>query len=128
MNPYGKYLTNNSFFFAGYKITITFVTDFLTRSMAIQEDIISSLEEKIKRVIHVAEKLRANNGQLQQQIDELFGQLRAKNQEVEVLESKYQSLKLTKTMISTPDDIRSVKFQVSRMVREIDKCIALLNR
>jgi len=96
--------------------------------MAIQEDIISSLEEKIKRVIQVAEKLRTNNEQLQQQVDELFGQLRVKNQEVEVLESKYQSLKLTKTLISSPEDIRNVKFQVNRMVREIDKCMALLNR
>ena len=96
--------------------------------MAILEDIVSSLEEKIKQVIQVAEKLRANNEQLQQQVDELFGQLRVKNQEVEVLESKYQSLKLTKTLISSPEDIRNVKFQVNRMVREIDKCMALLNR
>ena len=96
--------------------------------MAIQEDIISSLEEKIKQVIQVAEKLRANNKQLQQQVDELSGLLRGKNQEMEVLESKYQSLKLTKTMTSSPEDIRNVKLQVNQMVREIDKCIALLNR
>jgi phage shock protein A len=96
--------------------------------MAIQEDIIFSLEEKIKRVIQVAEGLRINNGQLQQQVDELSGQLRTKNLEMEVLESKYQSLKLTKTLISSPEDVRNVKLQVNRMVREIDKCIALLNR
>ena len=96
--------------------------------MAIQEDMICSLEEKINRVIQVAGKLGFKNRQLQQQIDELSGQLRAKNQEMEVLESKFQSLKLTKTMISSPEDIRNVKFQVNQMVREIDKCIALLNR
>ena len=96
--------------------------------MAIQKDIISSLEEKIKRVIQVAEGLRVNNEQLQQRVDELSGQICVRNQEMEVLESKYQSLKLTKTMISSPEDIRNVKFQVNQMVREIDKCIALLNR
>jgi phage shock protein A len=96
--------------------------------MAIQDDINSSLEEKIKRVIQVAEKLKANNGQLQQQVDELTGQLRVRNQEMEVLESKFQSLKLAKTLTSSPEDVRNVKFQVNRMVREIDKCIALLNR
>ena len=95
--------------------------------MAIQEDIISSLEEKVKRVIRVAEGLRANNSQLQQQVDELSRRLRDKNQEVEVLESKYQSLRLTKAMASSPEDARNVKLQVNRMVREIDKCIALLN-
>jgi phage shock protein A len=96
--------------------------------MAIQEDIISSLEEKIKQVIQVAETLKANNEQLQQQVDGLSGQFRVKNQEMEVLESKYQSLKLTKTLASSPEEVRNVKFQVNRMVREIDKCIALLNR
>jgi len=96
--------------------------------MPIQEDMISSLEEKINRVIRVAEGLKANNLQLQQQVDELTGRLRVKNQEMEVLESKFQSLKLTKTLTSSPEDVKNVKFQVNRMLREIDKCIALLNR
>ena len=96
--------------------------------MTIQEGIISSLEGKIKRVIGLAERLKTNNMQLQQQVDKLSGQLRVKDQEMEVLESKYQSLKLAKTMISSPGDVKNVKFQVNRMVREIDKCIALLNR
>ena len=96
--------------------------------MAIQENIISSLEEKIKRVIQVAEGLRDNNEQLQQQIDNLLEQLRRKDQEIEVLESKNQSLKLAKTLISSPEDVKNVKLQVNRMVREIDKCIAFLNR
>ena len=96
--------------------------------MTIQEDIIFSLEGKITRVIELAERLKTNNMQLQQQVDKLSGQLRAKNQEMEVLESKFQSLKLTKTMISSAEDVKNVKFQVNRMVREIDKCMALLNR
>ena len=96
--------------------------------MAIQENIISSLEEKITRVIQVAEGLKDHNEQLQQQIDKLSSQLRMKDQEKEVLESKYQSLKTAKTLISSTEDVKNVKLQVNRMVREIDKCIALLNR
>ena len=96
--------------------------------MVIQEDIIFSLEEKIKRAISVAEELRAGNRQLRQQVDDLTEALQAKNQELEVLESKYQTLKLTKTLIASPEDVKNVKLQVNRMVREIDKCIALLNR
>ena len=96
--------------------------------MAIQENIISSLEGKIRQVIQVAEGLRDNNEQLQQQVDDLSEQLRTKDQEIEVLESKNQSLKLAKTLISSPEDVKNVKLQVNRMVREIDKCIAFLNR
>ena len=96
--------------------------------MAIEDDMISSLEEKIIRVIRFAEELKTQNGQLQQQVDKLSGQLRVKGQEMEVLESKYQSLKLAKTLNSSPEDKRNAKFQVNRMLREIDKCIALLNK
>ena len=96
--------------------------------MAIEDSMIFSLEEKIKRVIRFAEELKTHNGQLQQQIDKLSGQLRVKSQEMEVLESNFQSLKLAKTFNSSPEDVRNAKLQMNRMVREIDKCIALLNR
>ena len=96
--------------------------------MTIQDDIVFSLEGKIKQVIGLAEGLKANNIQLQQQVDKLSGHLRAKNQEIEFLESKYQSLKLAKSLISSSEDVKNVKFQVNRMLHEIDKCIALLNR
>ena len=92
------------------------------------DDIVFSLERKIKQVIQVAEKLKISNRQLQQQVDELSDQIRVKSQEMEVLESKYQSLRFSKTLASSPEDVKNAKLQVNRMVREIDKCIALLNR
>jgi len=92
------------------------------------DDMISSLEGKITRVIRYAEELKASNMQLQQQVEYLSEQVCVKDQEMEVLESKYQSLKLTKTLISSQEDVKNVKFQVNRMIREIDKCIALLNQ
>ena len=92
------------------------------------DDIVFSFEEKIKQVIRVAERLKVSNRQLQQQVDELSDQIRVKSQEMEVLESKYQSLRFSKTLASSPEDVKNAKLQVNRMVREIDKCIALLNR
>jgi len=92
------------------------------------DNIVSSFEEKVEQVIHVAEGLKVSNQQLQQQVDILSAQLHAKCQEMEVLESKFQSLKFAKTLKPSPDDVKNVKLQVNRMIREIDKCIALLNR
>ena len=96
--------------------------------MANLDDIVSSFEEKVEQVIRFADGLKDGNRQLQQQVDELSAKLRAKSQEMEVLESKYQSLKLAKTLAPSSEDIKNVKLKVNRMVREIDKCIALLNR
>jgi predicted RNase H-like nuclease (RuvC/YqgF family) len=91
------------------------------------DDTISLIAGKMERVIQVAEGYKADNERLKRQIDELSGQLYVKKQEIEVLESKFQSLKFAKTLISS-GDIKDVKFKVNQMVREIDKCIALLNR
>ena len=96
--------------------------------MAIQDEIIFSLEEKIKQVILVAEEMKTSNERLRRQVAELSEAVRVKDQEMEALEAKRQSLKLTKTLITSPEDVRNVKLQVNRMVREIDRCIALLNR
>ena len=96
--------------------------------MTIQDDIVFSLEGKINRIINVAEELKASNLQLRQQVSELSGALCVKNQEMEVLESKYQSLKLAKTLAASAENAKNAKFRVNRMIREIDRCIALLNR
>jgi len=96
--------------------------------MAIIDDIVLSFEEKVERVIHVAEGLKLSNVRLQQQVDELSAQLFVKNQEMEALESKFQSLKFAKNLAASPEEVRDAKLQVGRMIREIDKCMALLNR
>ena len=45
------------------------------------------------------------------------------------LEKKYENLKIAKVLSSVPgEDVHETKLQVNRIVREIDKCIALLNR
>lgn len=120
-------LSGDNFFFR-YQNNQLYLYQIFTRGMAIQDEIIFSLEENITRILLVAEELKVNNLQLKQQVEELSEAVRVKNQEIEALEVKYQSLKLTKTLIASTEDIKNVKLQVNRMVREIDKCIALLNR
>jgi uncharacterized membrane protein YjjP (DUF1212 family) len=96
--------------------------------MAIQDEVIFSLGENIERVLLVAEALKESNLQLKQQVDELSEAVHVRDMEIEDLQSKFQNLKFTKTVVASSEDIRSVKLRINRMVREIDKCIALLNR
>ena len=96
--------------------------------MANRDDFISLLEGKIMQVIRVAEGYKADNEKLKQHVAELSQHLHVKDQELKVLGSKYHSLRLAKILSSSSDDAKNVKSQVDRMVREIDKCIALLNR
>jgi len=43
-------------------------------------------------------------------------------------ELKFDNLKLAKVIASSDESTHDAKIKVNRIVREIDKCIALLNR
>ena len=65
-------------------------------------------------------------------LKEKFSSLEAELKEVkshyQSLEKENSRLKLAKSLVSTSSDKAEMKFKVNEMVREIDKCIALLNR
>ncbi len=44
------------------------------------------------------------------------------------LEQKYKVLKMAKSLEGTQESKTDVKLKINELVREIDKCIALLNR
>jgi len=66
--------------------------------------------------------LRKKNLDLQAEVERLGKRLSE-------LEKKHDNLKIAKVLSSVPgEDVHETKLQVNRIVREIDKCIALLNR
>ncbi|WP_318348650.1 hypothetical protein [Aquipluma nitroreducens] len=58
-------------------------------------------------------------------LEESINQLRKENQ---ILEQKYENLKLAKMLIVSDDESKDAKNRIQKLVREIDKCIALLNQ
>ncbi|HKL02251.1 MAG TPA: hypothetical protein VJ911_01195, partial [Cryomorphaceae bacterium] len=48
--------------------------------------------------------------------------------DLDALQKEYDRLKLAKALVSNTGDKAEMKFRVNELVREIDKCIALLNR
>ena len=48
-------------------------------------------------------------------------------EENEQLKKQYEELRTATTLKLSKDDIRQTKLYVSRLIREIDKCIALLS-
>jgi hypothetical protein len=66
--------------------------------------------------------LQKQNLELQQDVEKL-------EEKLSDLDKKYENLKIAKVLSSLPgEDVHETKIQVNRIVREIDKCIALLNR
>ena len=73
------------------------------------------------------EELRQENADLKRlltQKDEEIGQLEQSRKE---LEARYTDLKMARTISLYDKDIKDTKQRLTSLVREIDRCIALLN-
>jgi D-ribose pyranose/furanose isomerase RbsD len=91
------------------------------------DELKNPLEEKINRIIVIAEEYKQHNQDLSKQVEALSELIRKKDQEIEVLETKYQTLKNAKTFVMTAGNTKEAKLRINSIVREIDRCIALLN-
>ena len=93
-----------------------------------QIEILGSLRQKTKKLIELLESERAEKITLKNENSQLRVSMVQQEAKIHELEQKYEKLKLAKAMASDSDEIHDAKIKVNRMVREIDKCIALLNR
>ena len=93
-----------------------------------EKNLLINFEYKVKQIIAKHEALKLEKSQLQAKIKDLeesINQLRRENQ---ILEQKYENLKLAKMLIASDDETKDAKGRIQKIVREIDKCIALLNK
>ncbi len=96
--------------------------------MVEQKEFVNSFKSKISRLLSMYNNVRSENASLNNEIDELKLQLKNKDSELEFLNNKYNKLKLAKSIVASEGDGHDAKIKINRIVREIDKCIALLNR
>ena len=89
---------------------------------------LASITGKLEKVDQRLGKLKLENEQLERKNFELQRLLDEEKRNAETMQNDYNRLKLAKTLVSTTGDKAEMKFRVNELVREIDKCIALLNR
>ncbi len=95
---------------------------------ASQHEIIKELRKKIYTIISMCDRLRAEKEQWLHEKKELIEKLKIKDKEYIEIEHKFDQLKVAKLLLSNSGDAQEARQKVNRLVREIDKCIALLNR
>jgi hypothetical protein len=96
--------------------------------MTENETVLNSLEEKIKKIILLHEDLKNENQKLLAENHDLSETIKHKDIEINALRTKNEHLKLAKLLTTKSEDAHDAKLKVNRIVREIDKCIALLNK
>jgi len=94
-----------------------------------KDELILSLKTNIDKLKSLYEQVKHENQVLlneKKSIEEKLQNNVSKNDE---LEQKYSSLKVAKAVLSTnTEDVSEAKQRINILVREIDKCIALLNK
>ncbi|TCO09121.1 hypothetical protein [Natronoflexus pectinivorans] len=91
-------------------------------------DLVVKLEEKIDQLVDRYRAQKEENRLLRDRISELTNQLDEAGSSYTELESSFNKLKIAKTLEASSEDVRETKVKINQIVREIDKCIALLNR
>jgi chromosome segregation ATPase len=86
------------------------------------------LNKSIGRLLEEYNNLRADYDNLQRELKELSAQAQKKESEFDDLKRGYERVKLTGALIGEGDGAREAKRKLNELVREIDNCIALLNR
>ncbi|QQS50617.1 MAG: hypothetical protein IPM71_13660 [Bacteroidota bacterium] len=92
------------------------------------DQLILLLRDRIKKVIQLHEREKEKNSILEAEKKKLEQNVANLYREKEDFESKYNNLKLAKQLEVSFENTHDAKLKVNRIVREIDKCIALLNK
>lgn len=85
------------------------------------------LEDTLKKLLSNYEFLKEENQVLLQNNAELQVLLQQKEKELENQQKEYNLLKVAKTIEGSNENTRETKLKINTLVREIDKCITLLN-
>lgn len=91
------------------------------------DQVISGIKVKIKKLIDQQQNDELQINQLKKEIKELNNLVVEQTQQIRTLEEKNRILTVTKTLEST-SETNEVKKKITELVREIDKCISLLNK
>ena len=90
--------------------------------------LLKEFKEKLEKLMDLHLKIKSENRTLKEIIvekEECIKTLRLQNEEAE---KKYELLKMAGSIGGADPDAHEAKIKINKIVREIDQCIAMLNR
>ena len=91
-------------------------------------DLIINLEAKIDKLVERYHTEKNENGMLRSEISRLTKQLDEAAVAHSDLKKQIERLKMAKNIAASSADVQATKTRINQIVKEIDKCIAMLNR
>ena len=93
------------------------------------KNLVGNIEKKVNKLIQLYQSAQKEKEETLTDNNQLISDLSDKDKTIKSLEEKIKLLRITKS-VSTQDDERNKESRqkINEYVREIDKCIALLNK
>ncbi len=92
------------------------------------DNLIISLKDKLFKLIVMVNDLKNKNNVLLKNKAELEFQLSEKIKTISEIKRKYENLKIGKLIDISGNEVNGARLKINRIVREVDNCIALLNK
>jgi len=87
-----------------------------------------NLEVRVKQVLLLCDKLKQENNQLKNELVAKNEEIIRSKKELSLMNKKYDSLKTVRTITAASVDVETAQNKLLNLVREVDKCIGLLNK
>jgi chromosome segregation ATPase len=86
------------------------------------------LNKKLEELFERYNNLRIKNVELKSENEAIKHNLQDRDDKIKELEIKYERIKLAGALMGEGDNAAEAKKKINELVREIDRCVALLNR
>ena len=86
------------------------------------------LNKKLEELFERYNGLRTKNRDLRNENDTLKRYIEERDEKVKGLENKYERIKISGALMGEGEGAVEAKQKINELVREIDRCVALLNR
>ncbi|MGL5957952.1 MAG: hypothetical protein ACRCZZ_05100 [Phocaeicola sp.] len=90
--------------------------------------LLTNFGTKMRHFIYLHDELKRENRELREIIAERDESIAKLDRKIEQVEASYANLKWAKMITIRDKDIKDTKERISKLVREVDKCITLLSK
>ena len=95
--------------------------------MTESEKALVTFQTRVRDMIRRFQELKKENEELYALLSENDEKVKQLEGRISQLEHDYQSLKMARMMTITDGDLEGAKDRLARLIREVNKCIALLS-
>ncbi|MBT3612332.1 MAG: hypothetical protein HN522_05275 [Flavobacteriales bacterium] len=92
------------------------------------KNIVNKIEVKLGKLIAKYQQVKQEKLILQQENDDFVASLKLKEIEILNLQEKVKLMNISKSVDASKQEVKETRLKINEYVREIDKCIALLNK